>query len=534
MLSIKNLKQLLIIAKDLKKQLALATFFGSLGHLTVIFFTYLLTTIFLKISNDEKISYLIIITIIFALLKGLFSYLEQLLNHYVAFKILHVLRLKVLNKFKKISLNNFLKNNSGDYMTIVNNDIEILEVFYAHTITPFLIYVIQVVAMTFVVGSYSIELSFITLILYLIMGIIVPMLTKNRGEKYGDNYRNKLQQITTNSNEETYAIFETIQYNKINETQKKLEEETEQLTNSSYKKNNFLINLTFVNTILYNLSIILFIIFANNYLENKKEIIILCAMYIVSFTPVLYMGNISSTLSQTMAAGSRFLKLLNISNEKLNKGNIVDFKELKIKNLSFSYNNIPIIKNFNLTAKKGEIIGISGKSGSGKSTLAKIIMKIIPIENNKITIDEVDINNIDTNFFRKNSSIIMQDTYLFNSTLEKNIAIFDKKIDKKKLENSLKSTNLQEFVESLKEKENSIISEKSSNISSGQKQRISTSRTLYNDSKLIILDEATANIDIFSEIELLKTLEKIKNDKIIFIISHNKSTLSICDKIINV
>lgn len=531
MLSIKNLKQLLEIAKELKKQLALATLFGSLGHLTVVFFTFLLTFIFLK--NNWITSLLIIIVIILAILKGFFSYLEQLLNHYVAFKILHVLRLKVMNKFKKISLANFSKNNSGDYMTIINTDIEILEVFYAHTITPFFIYLIQSIVVSSFIGIFSTKMAFIALIFYLIMGIIVPILTKDKGEKYGNDYREKLKEVTNDTNEETYSIFETIQYNKINSVRKKLELETKKLTLSSYNKAKFLINLTFFNTVLYNLSIIIFILFATKYIDNKITIIAISAMYMVSFTPILYIGNISSTLSQTMAAGSRFLKLINTPVENDNYGNKVEFNELSINNLNFSYDNKTIINDLSFTAKKGEIIGIVGESGKGKSTLAKLIMKIIPIENNNIKIDGIDINNIDNKFFRENSSIIMQDTYLFNSSIAKNISLFDKNIDKNKLMNSLENTNMSEFVNNLEKKEDTIINEKSSNISSGQKQRISTARSLYNNSKLLILDEATANIDIFSEIELLETLNKIKKDKIIIIISHNKSTLSICDKIIN-
>lgn len=530
MLTIENLKKLLHIAKDLKKQLALATLFGSLGHLTVVLFTFLLAKVFL--GNNWTVYLIAIFALLLAFAKGFFSYSEQLLNHYVAFKILHILRLKVMEKFKKISMSNFSKNSSGDYMTIINTDIEILEVFYAHTITPFLIYIIQTFVVTVSVAIVSPKLAIFILLMYIIMGIIVPLTTKDRGEKYGDDYRENLKNITTDASEETYSIFETMQYNKINSTTKKFEEETKKLTDSSYKKARFLINLTFLNTIIYNVSIIIFIILATKYITSTDDIIALAAMYMVSFTPILYIGNISSTLSQTMAAGSRFIKLLEMSEEKLNKGNVVNFDKLEVKNLNFAYNDKDVIKNLSFSAKKGEIVGIVGDSGSGKSTLAKLIMKLIPEESNSITIDNISINNIDNKFFRENSSIIMQDSYLFNSTLAKNVILFDKSINKNKLYEVFDNTNLTNFVNSLEKKEDSIISERSSNISSGQKQRLSTTRSLYNNSQLLILDEATANIDIFSEIELLKTLEKIKKDKIILIISHNKSTLSICDKVV--
>ncbi len=530
MLTIKNLKKLLLIAKDLKKQLFLATLFGSLGHLSVVIITFFLTLIFL--NEGWIVTLLIFATILFAFSKGFFSYTEQLLNHYVAFKILHVLRLKVLDKFRKISLNNFLKNSSGDYMTMIMTDIEILEVFYAHTITPFLIYVIQTFAVAIFIAVFNVKLALIVFVLYIIIGFFVPILSKSRGELHGNDYRKNLTNINNSSIEEAYSIFETIQYNKVYTVKEKLKAETKSLTESSYRKAQFQININFLTTVLYNLSIIIFILFATNLIADINTIIALTALYIVSFTPILYMGNLASTLSQTMSAGTRFINLLETEEETEKRGKKVDFNNLTIKNLTFYYGENKIIENLSFVAKKGEIIGISGESGSGKSTLAKLIMKFLPVNDGEILIDGVDIKNIDTKHFRENSSIIMQESYLFNSSLENNVTIFDKNINKEKLLESFDNTNLTNFVSSLKKGTREIIGERSSNVSSGQKQRIATSRSLYNNSKLLILDEATSNIDIFSEIELLKTLEKIKEDKIILIISHNKSTLSICDKIV--
>ncbi|MBF0714644.1 ABC transporter ATP-binding protein [Gemella sp. GH3] len=532
MISLKNLKNLLDIAKNLKKPLIFATVFGSFGHLTVVIFTFLLAYIFTQ-SNINNL-WLLIIPFLLAIFKGFFSYMEQLLNHYVAFKILHILRLKVMEKFKKLSAHNFIKTNSGDYMTLITSDIELLEVFYAHTITPFFINLIQTMVITLFVALFNVKLSIIIFILYLIIGIVVPLIFKNKGQYYGDNYQENLKNINNNSVDETYAIFETIQYNNKSNVNKKLDDETEQLIRASYQKSKFQLNITFLNLLLYNISILIFILSANKYLESKSLVISITAMYIVSFTPILYMGNIAATLSQTMAAGKRYLNLMTLPEQQNNDIDNIPFNKLTIKNLSFSYDNKKIINDFSFTAKKGEIIGIQGDSGSGKSTLAKIIMKLLPINNNCIFIDNIDINDINEQYFRENTSIIMQDSYLFNTTIKNNITLFEESIDKEALDYSLDRTNLAKFVESLPQKENTTISERSSNVSSGQKQRLSTARSLYSNSKILILDEATANIDIFNELELLNTLNNIKNDKIIFIISHNKSTLSICDRIINI
>ena len=532
MTSLKELKQLLAIAKDFKRPLLRATLFGSLGHLTLVVFTYFLALFFLtKITTIAVILFFIIFAL--AILKGLFSYTEQLLNHYVAFKVLHTLRVKVLNKFKKISIDSFTRNTSGDYMTIITTDIELLEVFYAHTITPFMIYIVQSLAVTIFLMFFSFKLAFIALAVYIIIGLIYPLSFKNRGQLVGEKYRRKLTKVNNNSSEQAYGIFETLQYNKVREAKQAIIDETEELTRSSYVKNKFLIDLNTLNVVTYNFGVLAFIYFATTSLDRPNMILALVAMFIVSFIPILYMGNLASTLSQTMASGKRFLELMNMPEEGQNSGKVVDFNELKIDNLSYSYSGTPVLSNINLIAKKGEIIGISGPSGCGKSTIAKLIMKFISEEGmGRITIDNVDLADIDNRYFRENSSIILQDSYLFNATIRDNINFFDKDLDKNRLSDALRNTNLKNFVTSLKHEDQEIVGERSSNISSGQKQRLSVARSFYNDSKLLILDEATANIDIFSEIEVLKALEANKEDKITIIISHNKSTLSICDKII--
>ena len=309
--------------------------------------------------------------------------------------------------------------------------------------------------------------------------------------------------------------------------------ETEELTRSSYLKNKFLVDLNVLNVVTYNIGVLAFIYVASS-LDNQFVTVSLVAMFIVSFIPILYMGNLASTLSQTMASGKRFLELMNTPEEAENSGVVVDFNELKVDNLTYRYADNTVVDNLSFDVKKGEIIGLSGPSGCGKSTIAKLIMKFISAENmeGNITIDGVDLRDIDNRYFRENSSIILQDSYLFNAKIKDNITFFEKDLDKEELDASLRKTNLRGFVDNLKRRENEIVGERSSNISSGQKQRLSVARSFYNDSKLLILDEATANIDIFSEIEVLKALEESKKDKITIIISHNKSTLSICDKVI--
>lgn len=530
MLSISHLKKLLKITSHLKKELALATFFGTLGHLAVVFFIFLLAKLFVDKTSHKALFIIILISL--ALIKGLFAYLEQLLNHYVAFKILHILRLKILEKIKKISISKFLHNKSKDYMTMISNDIEILEVFYAHTITPFLIFISQTVIISLFIAYFNIKLALLTLALYLLMGLILPLISKNKGEILGSKHRKELTKINLASTEEAYGIFENIQYNKLKQAKDNLEKETKSLVNASYQKALFMINLNFINVVIYNMSIIAFIYFANLLISDKIIIVALVCMYIVSFVPTLYMANLASTLSATMAAGKRFIEIMDEKEENFDKGLVVDFNKLEVNNLNFSYQDKPILDNISFEVNKGEILGIYGKSGSGKSTLVKILMKFLETDYSNIKIDGVSLGKIDHTDFRQKTAYIMQDSYLFNASLANNISLFDENLDKTKLEKVLKETNLYDFVNQLPNKTDEIISEKSSNISTGQKQRIATARALYADAKIIILDEATSNIDVFSEIEILKTLERIKKDKIIILISHSKSTLSICDKLL--
>ena len=300
MTSLKQLKQLLAIVKEFKRPLLRATLFGSLGHLTLVVFTYFIALFFItKITTVAAILFILIF--ILAILKGLFSYTEQLLNHYVAFKVLHALRIKVLDKFKRISIDSFTKNTSGDYMTMITTDIELLEVFYAHTITPFLIYIAQSLVVSTFLLFFSVKLGFIALFVYIIIGLVYPLAFRNKGQEVGEGYRRKLTAVNNNSSEQAYGIFEALQYDKIKEEKANIRMETEELTHSSYIKNKFLIDLNTLNVITYNFGVLGFIYLATT-LGNPNTTIALSAMFIVSFVPILYMGNLASTLSQTMAS----------------------------------------------------------------------------------------------------------------------------------------------------------------------------------------------------------------------------------------
>ena len=204
--------------------------------------------------------------------------------------------------------------------------------------------------------------------------------------------------------------------------------ETEELTRSSYLKNKFLVDLNVLNVVTYNIGVLAFIYVASS-LDSQFVTVSLVAMFIVSFIPILYMGNLASTLSQTMASGKRFLELMNTPEEAENSGVVVDFNELKVENLTYRYADNTVVDNLSFDVKKGEIIGLSGPSGCGKSTIAKLIMKFISDENmeGNITIDGVELRDIDNRYFRENSSIILQDSYLFNAKIKDKYHILRKR-----------------------------------------------------------------------------------------------------------
>ena len=516
---------------------------GVIGFLTAIFIIVLGGVGLLNIlgfATALSLKQVIIGIVICAVLRGILRYAEQGSNHYIAFKLLALIRHKVFVKLRKLAPAKLEGKDKGNLISIITTDTELLEVFYAHTISPIIIAFITSVIMTIFIGRYNIFLGVIALVAYFIVGVIIPVWSSNQGDETGQQYRDEMGDLNSYFLSSVRGINDIIQYGVGKERLDEINRRTDELET----KQKLLLKQEGSNRAVTDKAILLCsmaMLFAGCILYTKGEVnfiqvIIPLIALMSSFGPVVAISNLSNNLFHTIAAGNRVLDLLEEEPavEEVNGNDVTEFADMKLKNVSFSYDEEVILEDFNMDIKQNKIIGIYGKSGCGKSTLLKLLMRFWEVDNGSITIGGKNINEINTSDLRKMQSFVTQDTYLFNDTIANNIGIAKENATMEEIIAAAKKASIHDFIMSLPNGYDSKVGELGGNLSGGEKQRIGIARAFLHDAPMILLDEPTSNLDSLNEGIILKSLMESKENKTIIIVSHRKSTMNIADVVLDV
>lgn len=536
---LKLIARLLKLVSGFKKIILIAVINGIIGHFCAIGISIFISLAIVKyLGYNMAISYfwLFFIAISLGVLRGVLRYFEQYSNHYIAFKILHCIRHIIFEKLRQLGIINIEQRQKGDLSSQVTSDVETLEVFYAHTISPVLIAL-------FVNGGISIFLSiFVNIylgiavfLIYIIIGVILPLILYKSSHRSGAIYREDLAAFNS-FYLDSIAGRRDILYNQRqsdfiqNEHDITLKLQKHLVKNAKLVANTKgLVNLMIFIGCAFLLMISYFLTFNN--LLNPYLVIVLVITYLSSFAPITALANLPSNLNQTFASAKR---LFNLLDEKVVIDNatkeVNDFNSLQLKNVNFSYTAKPILKDINLSLKKGDFIAIKGPSGIGKSTILKLLMKFYPY-NGSIKVNDLELSDITKESLYKSVTIFNQTTYLFNDTIRNNLLIANEDATDSDMLKALEKASLSGFILNLKDGLDTVIKEDSDNISLGEKQRLGLARVFLRKPKLLLLDEPTSNIDALNESIILNSLKKHQDDMTIILISHKESSLKIANKI---
>lgn len=528
------------LVKPLFHIMILAVLTGVVGYLFSIFITIMggmAISSILGFNVGYTLKKLFIFIIIFAVFRGVLRYIEQLSNHYIAFKLLAIIRNKVFTALRKLCPAKLEGKEKGNLISIITSDIELLEVFYAHTISPIAIAIITSLIMVLFISSYNIYLGLISLLGYIIVGFVTPILASKLGKEEDLNYRNEFGDMNSFLLDSLRGLDEIIQYNLGSKRLEEIKEKTDNLAISQKKLKKYEAItkvITDISVFLFS-SIILFMgirLYRLN-LINYNAVLISTIAMMSSFGPVLALSSLSGNLRHTLASGDRVLDLLeeNPVVEDIRDGKDVVFDGASCKNIDFSYNKEEILQDFSLDIGKNKILGIYGKSGCGKSTLLKLLMRFWDVDKGSVNISKEDIRNINTKNLRDMESYVTQETYLFNDTIANNIAIGKKDASLEEIKLAAKKASIDEFIEKLPKGYNTELGELGDSLSSGERQRLGIARAFLHDSPLMLLDEPTSNLDSLNEAIILKSLKEESKNKTLVLVSHRESTMSIASDV---
>lgn len=482
------------------------------------------------------------LTIGCGVLRGLLRYFEQYSNHYIAFRLLAVLRDKIFGALRVLCPAKLESKQKGSIIAMITSDIETLEVFYAHTISPICIAVLVSAAVFLFVGFVSSwYLALVALVGFLTIGIVVPLISSGRLKESGVKYRAEFASFSAYFLDSIKGIKDIVLNNAGEEREKEVNKRSDGLLAETKKmKHNITragsaIELTVSMFVLITLAVGILLV-RNDMLPLGRMIIGMVTVF-SSFGPVIAVGSLPGNLTQTFASGDRVLNLLaeKPAVEAVTNGKDFDYENLDVKDLSFSYDGqTEVLKDIKMHAEKGEIIGIVGESGCGKSTFLKLLLRFWERSGGEINYDDIDIDQINTDSLLKNVTMVSQSTYLFEETIEDNLRIAKPDATQEEIENACKMASVHDFIMTLPDGYKTQVGALGDNLSAGEKQRIGLARAFLRGSELILLDEPTSNVDSINEGIILRALKEQKNKKSIILVSHRESTMAIADRIYQV
>ena len=536
------MKNLIHLVKPLTDYMILAILMGLLGHLCASFITIFGAFGILQVLGMWKgsLGFLFIGVAVFAVLRGILRYAEQSCNHFIAFKLLALIRDEVFQSLRKLTPAKLEGKDKGNLITVITSDIELLEVFYAHTISPTAIAVLYTILLCLFIGQFHVILGILALLAYLAVGVLIPLAVSKAGGDDGMRFRTKSGELGSFVLDSLRGLSETLQYGQGQERMRQMNHRTDELS----KEEERMKRTTGRNMAITGMTILisdLLMLFVSSMLYQRGTlgfdgVLISTVALMSSFGPVTALANLGSTLQNTFAAGNRVLDILEEEPmvKEINGQKEVAFHGAKAEHVTFSYGQETILKDVSADIKENSVVGIIRKSGSGKSTLLKLLMRFWDVQEGSVSISGTGVNQINTSNLRDRESFVTQETCLFHDSVAANLRIAKLDATQEELEAACKKASIHEFIKKLPQGYETQVGELGDTLSGGERQRLGLARAFLHDAPFMLLDEPTSNLDSLNEAVILKSLEEERNGKTVVLVSHRESTMQIADVVYSV
>ena len=557
--AIRIMGSLIGLVKPLLHIMLAAIILGTLGYLCAIFLTILAGQVIVHglltgaagiiVPVDNMwlafipVKTIITVMIVIAVLRGILHYAEQYCNHFIAFKLLAIIRHKVFASLRKLCPAKLEGRDKGNLISIITTDIELLEVFYAHTISPIAIATLTSMVMVIFIGRYHWLAGMLALAAYLIVGVAIPMWNGKRGSQKGMEFRTSFGELNSFVLDSLRGLDETIQYGQGEKRKEQMSERSKNLAGiqkSLSKMEGSQRSFTNMVILLASFGMLALTIWLYDKGAIGFEGILTCTIAMMgSFGPVVALSSLSNNLNQTLASGERVLSLLEetplveeIPGDVETPGTESvehEFTGAEAENVTFAYDNEVILDNYSLKMQTGKITGIHGASGSGKSTLLKLLMRFWDVQDGSVSVDGTDVRKIPTKHLRDMESYVTQETHLFHDSIANNIAIAKPGASREEIMEAAKKASIHDFIMTLPKGYDTEVGELGDTLSGGEKQRIGIARAFLHECPLILLDEPTSNLDSLNEGIILKSLKESAKKKTVVLVSHRVSTMNVAD-----
>ena len=530
----KVMAQLVGLVKPLTGYMILAITMGLIGHLCAAFITVFGGYAVLHVLHSEwsmSLGTIFAAVLIFALVRGFLRYAEQACNHFIAFKLLALIRDKVFGALRRLCPAKLEGKDKGNLINVITSDIELLEVFYAHTISPICIAFLFCIVMVAFIGSYHMALGVLAALAYIAIGVVIPLVTSRLSGDDGMKFRTKSGELAGFVLDSLRGLSETLQYGQGEQRLAQMNTQTDALSKDEERmKRTAGRNTAVTNTVI--LVFDLAMLFLSAYLCDFAGTLVCTLALMSSFGPCVALAALGSTLQNTFAAGSRVLDILEETPvvEEVAGAAEVEFHGAAAENVTFAYGEETILEEFSVEIPENKIIGIVGRSGSGKSTLLKLFMRFWQVQQGEVKISGRNVDVINTPNLRRLESFVTQETHLFHDSIRNNLRIAKLDATDDEIIAACKKASVHDFIMSLPNGYDTPVGELGDTLSGGERQRLGLARAFLHEAPFMLLDEPTSNLDSLNEAVILKSLHEERAGKTVVLVSHRKSTMGIADK----
>lgn len=531
--------KLIGLVKPLAGYMIIAILMGLAGHLCASFITIFGGYAILDVMGYDTGLTLVFIgvsVVVFALVRAGFRYAEQSCNHFIAFRLLAIIRDKVFKALRSLCPAKLEGRDRGNLISVITSDIELLEVFYAHTISPIAIAILYTIIMCIYIGSFHWMLAVVALAAYIVTGVLIPFVAARTGGSDGMTLRARSGELSSFVLDSLRGIQQIIQFDAGSKRLADMNSQTDELLVAAKQmKNKAGVNTAVTNVCILASDVVMLIagtlLYVNGRISFDGVLLTTLALF-SSFGPAVALAALGSTLQSTFAAGNRVLNILEEEPviREVSGNTKVEFDGISSENVTFAYASEKILDDFSIDIHKGEVTGIIGKSGSGKSTLLKLFMRFWDADSGTIRIGKHNIKNINTTDLRDMENYMTQDTHLFCDSIRNNIRIAKLDATDEEIEAACKKASIHDFIMTLPKGYDTSVGELGDTLSGGEKQRIGLARVFLHDAKLVLLDEPTSNLDSLNEAVILRSLARERKDKTVVLVSHRQSTMRITDR----
>lgn len=534
------------LVRPLAGYMALAVAMGLAGHLCATALTVLGAYGALSVVGEASLPLAGVAAAMAAcaVARGALRYGEQACNHFIAFKLLALIRDRVFRALRRLAPAKLEGRGKGELISVITSDIELLEVFYAHTISPALIALAFCAVLIAFIGSFGAPLGAYAALAYATVGIALPWLASRASGDGGLRFRTRSGELAGFVLDSLRGLDEIQQYGCGEGRLAELRARTDALAADEGRlKRVAALDAAVSGAVVLVLDVGMLLLSAwvawgqaASGQAALAGVLVPTVALMGSFGPVIALANLGSTLQSTFAAGNRVLDILdeNPKVEDVSGREPVGFEGAAARDVVFSYDGEPVLRGISLDAPEGSIVGITGRSGSGKSTLLKLFMRFWEPDAGAVEVSGRDVSDIDTADLRSLEAYVTQDTHLFRDSIRENLRIAKPDATDAEIEEACRKASVHEFIRALPQGYDTPVGELGDALSGGERQRIGLARAFLHDAPFLLLDEPTSNLDSLNEAVVLRALARERAGRTVLLVSHRASTMRIADTVVSV